>query len=506
MTTQLVPTYVPGINTPETNWGDAASLLPPNETVLDHAQEMTDAERYPLPFGAAIRAKDPYNCDIRLLPFLAWERNVGVWQTEWDNAKKRYVTAIATPMHKMQGTKTGIEQYVNIAGGKVIDIVAPPSLAFPGRSMTDAERAAWLATFQQLRSYEYALPGFSQLTIFLTTQKIVALDGSDNYSGGLPGTPAGPVQTTPTGKFYPVPDQACLPYLDLSPYLGNKTYIYNPDGTNYEIDTYTQETPGADGEVTLYEQAVLPDTMKDALFLNNFTVDAKLQLANPGTSPWLIYNGQAGYFLTALDFMVKRVVTTLSDMADYGSDNLIYTSVPVTPGLAPITIKPELVMQEYPESMGDTVLNTFPLMANGMCFVVNERPGYFLTEDMSRYHLYQLLYLYNPQPGAAPPKMPPDARCFLDNTYIWFPAYTALVRAEIFSTLPRCALNVAFTSGYLVDPDMSLMWDVVESVRAAKSARDLILVDTRTYDIATPDVALLCGAIICGQAVPILNV
>ena len=55
--------------------------------------------------------------------------------------------------------------------------------------------------------------------------------------------------------------------------------------------------------------------------------------------------------------------------------------------------------------------------------------------------------------------------------------------------------------GYLVEPNLTLLWDVVGAVNAASSARDLMLVDTSVYGVVTAGIGVVAGAVIAGQMV-----
>ena len=506
--------YDPAINHPEGEWGEPRSLLPlENPTLLDTAQEMADAARFPMQFGAPIRAKDPWSCDPRVLPFLAWEWSTDLWKQDWDLDKKRYVTSISLAMQRKKGTLLGFQQYVRVAGGELLRCDSPPLRSFPGRSMTADEYASWLATFKQLRSYEYSKRGNSQFALFFTKQKVVALAGAADPTGAgtaegdLPGTSAGAVTTV--AGFYPKPSQACLLSIDMSLYRGNQTYVYDPAGNKLsEVDVFTTTTPlGGPGKVLTegaqYNVAVVPGSLADCWFLNHFPKDSQ------NTRAILMQSGVAGFFPVSYDLIAKRTVTTLTDEADYGSDNIVFTSVPVAPGLQPISIKPKQVMQIGQAKIADffpssSAKQVWPVR-DGAAFAAEGAWGYFLTQDMSRFNIYTVLYLYNPVTNSAPPKMPPTARMFCDVSYFQYPAYQAYMRVAAYGTLPKVAMPFFYCGGYLYESDLTLMWDVVTAVRACKSARDLVLVDTQTYAIATPNAALRCGTIACGSEQPILE-
>ncbi|MEO0497872.1 MAG: phage tail protein I, partial [Pseudomonadota bacterium] len=53
------------------------------------------------------RAKSAADCDVELLPFLAWERGVNLWFDDWPEWKKRRITAQIYEMLALVGTVPG---------------------------------------------------------------------------------------------------------------------------------------------------------------------------------------------------------------------------------------------------------------------------------------------------------------------------------------------------------------------------------------------------------------
>jgi phage tail P2-like protein len=478
------------IDSIEELWGPAQSLLPDNATVLETALEMADAARYPLAAGDVIRCKDPNECPEAILPVLAWERSTDLWDDGWDLAKKRYVTSRAIAMQKMKGTAAGIKEYVRVMGGTVTKIAAPPEIAAPDGPLDADQMAEWLSQFPRLRSYQYALEGNSPFISFAPDLEIAVLDGSDDYSGGLPGTPAGAPFST--SAFYPVYGTAVLYEPDLTQYIGGRTALVQ-NGVETPVDVFTTVLPGADGVMTSYNQAVLPGSLSGVAFADNVQTDAN---GYP-----LVYDGELAWFAVDIDLIAVRTVTTLEDQVDYGSDNWVFTSTPVSPGLSPLTVKPEMVFQQGPVFPYDCYPDLVPASAP----VIDGEWGRFLPEDRSPQYIYQQIYLYNPAPGAAPPAMPQGARSFVGNDWLDFPPYTAQVTVEMFGELSPASFAGWYGDGFLADPDMTFMWNMLNAVRASVSARDLILVNTTTYSEAVPDNSLLCGSITCGDIVQIRN-
>jgi phage tail P2-like protein len=297
--------YDPTINQPEDLWGEPTSLLPHNETQLDNAQELTDAGRYPLPFGDPIRAKDPYSCPPQLLPYLAWERSTDVWNPKWPIERKRVAVADAFVLQRMKGTEAGLRAYVAAAGGVADIVAAPPILAFLGREMTAAERIQWLSQFKQLRSFPFTITGQNQFVTYNTRRKIVAFSGTFNPSGIAP-VPVGSVQTV--SGFYPPPNRQCCARLDMSKYAGNRTFLFDPKtGISEPVLETIIEAFDASGKAQQYHQVVLPTSLGTQWFAGQW----------PMLKDKIFFiNGRVGYYtVDTKKLIATRIVTMLQQSA-----------------------------------------------------------------------------------------------------------------------------------------------------------------------------------------------
>ncbi len=130
----------------------AFDLLPPNATPYERglARGTRRLIDVPTPIAEAFR---PYETPAEILPFLAWERSVDIWNEHWPDATKRNVTARSFPLHKRKGTAYAIREYVRYAGGTVTDIIVPPQKVFSGPSLTREQREAWLEKLPQVRAW-----------------------------------------------------------------------------------------------------------------------------------------------------------------------------------------------------------------------------------------------------------------------------------------------------------------------------------------------------------------
>lgn len=130
------------------------TILPANATGFERALEQVSGERWPaLDVDIVRRTKDPWACPEHLLPYLAYERSVDIWDEDWPTWKKRAVIASAPQDHRRKGTLDGMARYLRIVGASIDHVWRPPSGYRLGRGMTEAERLAWLSRYPELRIY-----------------------------------------------------------------------------------------------------------------------------------------------------------------------------------------------------------------------------------------------------------------------------------------------------------------------------------------------------------------
>ncbi len=127
-------------------------LLPQTSTPFERAMArgVRRISNVPTPIREAFR---PFETPTQILPFLAWERSVDVWDNDWDETLKRTVTDRSIPLHKRKGTAYCLREYVRYAGGAVGKIITPPQKTFSGPSLTREQREAWLSRLPQVRTW-----------------------------------------------------------------------------------------------------------------------------------------------------------------------------------------------------------------------------------------------------------------------------------------------------------------------------------------------------------------
>lgn len=96
-----------------------SKLLPPNSTKFEMNFENAFARVSDIELK--IRSfNDPLNAPVEVLPWLAWERSVDVWNKDWMEAQKRQVIKSSLYNHSIKGTVGSLEVALNSLGFPVI--------------------------------------------------------------------------------------------------------------------------------------------------------------------------------------------------------------------------------------------------------------------------------------------------------------------------------------------------------------------------------------------------
>lgn len=84
------------------------TLLPSNATPAEIALDETMARIGDIDVPIA-KFRDPWTCPVELLPWLAWQRRVKIWNPEWPEQVQRQVIAAAPEVHRYCGTPYAVE-------------------------------------------------------------------------------------------------------------------------------------------------------------------------------------------------------------------------------------------------------------------------------------------------------------------------------------------------------------------------------------------------------------
>lgn len=90
-------------------------LLPHNTTPLERAaaEALAEIQRVPVLLR---QLWNPYTCEPRLLPYLAWACSVDRWDPAWSTAAKREVVATSFYVHSKKGTIAALRRVVEPLG------------------------------------------------------------------------------------------------------------------------------------------------------------------------------------------------------------------------------------------------------------------------------------------------------------------------------------------------------------------------------------------------------
>ncbi len=92
------------------------SLLPLESFPRERAIEGADAAIVDLDVGQIIRAREVANAPSAILPDLAWERSVDVWDPAWSDDVKRAVIDAAPEVHRHKGTVYAVKTALSALG------------------------------------------------------------------------------------------------------------------------------------------------------------------------------------------------------------------------------------------------------------------------------------------------------------------------------------------------------------------------------------------------------
>ena len=138
----------------------AAALLPKqSSTPYELANLGAMIEAWSVDPAEVRRQSDPMLCDAELLPWLAFDRGLTLWSDDWPEIKKRRYIRDAWIYLRLQGTPLGVEAYLNLAGGRVLEENLPPDRSFlvPDDGLTHQQV---LDLMPQLRLYHRHPPAY----------------------------------------------------------------------------------------------------------------------------------------------------------------------------------------------------------------------------------------------------------------------------------------------------------------------------------------------------------
>jgi len=410
------------------------TLLPDNRTAFEEAVDLTGARIADLPIGLRPLVQ-PHQIPSSHLPWLAWGLSVDLWDKDWPEETKRARMARALPFHAIKGTQTAIAEALAVMGAQARRFIVPPAKTFMTEALRGEERAAYLNRFAQLRVYPFIKRGVSGRN----TRYLSAPDGPGTAFAG----PNNPVSV---------------------------------QGTRY-VRTAKLHDHGR--ETTLTLRSVTPERVGD---FNAIAYDEVVLAPKPTAAIHLNATPKARAFLID-DMGVRQRIVRIPRATSYsyrlGREQ--YTTVWPKGDL--IDVRPQMIAETHPAQSA----SVFP-GADGQRIL-----GACLPQTLSWQHLFERWHIHDPERSL-------DARkrsTHLGTTRLGMPPYHAEVLTRIKGRrYPRTA--GAFVNGYIVAASKAPIADAREAVMVAKSLRDKILINTKTYRLPRAGDRRVVGEITIG--------
>lgn len=210
---------------------EEVDLLPRNATEFERAVSLASAKGADLPAYLVSDVTDPWACPSELLPFLALERSVDLWDPEWPDARKRWVIAEQARLHRLKTTEAGFRAYLSLVGADLVRTITPRSDFFAAPAFGDDDRREWVRQFPEIRIRTFAKEGFDRVS---------AMSGPADHADAYLGATDGPAFFADDGLN---PGEA----------LGRQAILYRE---GVEVSLLWSEVPTGDGRY--FEQIILP--------------------------------------------------------------------------------------------------------------------------------------------------------------------------------------------------------------------------------------------------------
>jgi len=166
-------------------------LLPRNATAFERVLSAVGARMAGLPVDIDL-LKRPYDVPAQFLPHLAFELSADIWEDDWNETRKRAVTAAALLLQAKKGTAYCLREYARYVDADVSKIERPPMGVFSGASLSKEAREAWLSRLPQVRLYDHRVVSYApKRKAFLAAPSAISLHGAPfalNWSVSIPST------------------------------------------------------------------------------------------------------------------------------------------------------------------------------------------------------------------------------------------------------------------------------------------------------------------------------
>jgi|GEM_PF-1133575 len=432
-------------------------LLPANATAFERAFEAIGAARYPLPVDLVRDVWDPDTCPAPLLGYLAWSLSVDLWDEAWPELKKREVCRKALWLHRIKTTPEGIRAHVKLVDAEVVKIIRPPAREHMRRSITRAEREAWLDRLPQVRIYPFHERATGRVAHAFASRPARLAFLAEKAAPGVFG----------------IEDQGGLPiggYTSARGRLAQRRFVVHTRG----FRLYRRRATWIDPATGLPEAEAAVSISADGL-----TEQVSIRTtAGPRRFFGHAFAG-SGYLLRSrADFSLLTV--RIADAA---------SSIMVTPGARPADVLPRRVAIRRAAQGGRAFFARAFLTTAAITAVPAPRrsEGPRLVYDRIAVAV----------PGRFHPRL--KASAFAGRGRFGLPAFSAEMRIRVPMSRPAPLANRWHGHGWAKPANMTPFWRAIEAVRVSKALRDTIHVTTTTTRRAEFGLGLRFGDFDFGQ-------
>lgn len=461
------------------------ALLPPNATALEDALSGAGGRLTALPSNID-RVWDWETCPSNLLPWLAWAMSVDLWDENWPDETKRSIIRESFYLHQKKGTLYGITRYISYAGGDLKRTIVPPDKAYAGASLTDEERAVWLARFAQIRIFEFRDRGHWQYSAYIGSgaNKLpccAASGGPDNLW---------PEQQVPRPPVLPPPDISFVEIdgvsypketrklkglmfpaqTDAWTRYGRRAFLWDKGthplatGREDQLGWVMQTAQIGQKQEYAYEQLRINGVFVQALFCG-YMVCGNIGRKDGRLFP--IERGNAD----------KRIATVYIRRNYATEEERLLYYYPVAPGLNPIQVFPTYVAERGASykyiSMFCGMPGRWLNRETGerkriTCFTIG-----YVPETTAPMRLYDVIYLHDTSRLAN--GRPPSS--YAGSMRLGMPSYHAQLSPQIIGRRSLYQFG-RYVYGCVSASSMKPLRMVMDSVKRSKAERDKILLHT----------------------------
>lgn len=421
-------------------------LLPPNATRWEkaHGSQTGRITAIPTPVQDVWRHT---SCPTQALPWLAWAMSVDIWDNRWPEARKRNLIYESFHLHFKKGTLYAIRRYLQYAGARLVTAYVPPDKAFPGHSMTDEERAVWLARFPQIRLFPFLQRGEWTYGAF------------SRGAYKLPKTFFG--DNNRTSYIFPYKT-------DAADRIGIRAFYWDQGshplatGVNLRMRWIPKDRDIMQNILLNYEQGFVPTTETQSMFLSGgirrqFNLNGKM----------FPIRGEANARIFSVVRLDEPIVTPSGEVRSWA----------LAPRLRPMNNKPEKVYEQGSMTRGIHIFLGMPgQWLNPKTRTRHRIKGFllgYLPESTAYLRIYDRIYLHDPE------RLPDGRRpsIYLNHFRLGLPAYHAILATEIRGKRSLWQAG-RFVFGCLSASDMRPLAAARDAIMRSKSQRDKILMKT----------------------------